>query len=130
MTRGVKPAITTNSREVVKIGNPPSWLGREAKREWRRIAPILDARNVITEGDLTTVESYCMAVQTMREGHRTLSRDGLLFGGKKHPVINTMHQAQLIALRTAGELGLTPVSRSRPAIRDNNNDDDDNPLDL
>lgn len=132
MTRGVKPAIRpTDSRDVVKIGNPPSFLGKEAKREWRRIAPILDARNCITEGDLATVESYCIAVHTMREGHRTLCRDGLTLAGKKHPVINTMNQSQLIALRTAAELGLTPVSRSRPAIRDNSNDDDDeNPLNI
>lgn len=133
MTRGVKPAIRpTDSREVVKIGNPPSFLGKEAKKEWRRIAPILDARNVITDGDLATVESYCIAIDTMRTAHRILTRDGLITkDGKKHPAINTMNQAQLIALRTAAELGLTPVSRSRPAIRDNSNEDDDeNPLNI
>lgn len=131
MTRGVKPAIRpTDSRDVVKIGNPPSWLGKEAKREWRRIAIILDARNVITEGDLATVESYCIAVDTMRSAHRILVRDGLLLHGKKHPAINTMNQAQLIALRTAAELGLTPVSRSRTAINTMNQDDDENPLNI
>lgn len=126
MTRGVKPAIRpTDSRDVVKIGNPPSWLGKEAKREWRRIASILDARNVVTEGDLATVESYCIAVDTMRSAHRLLIRDGLITkDGKKHPAINTMNQAQLIALRTAAELGLTPVSRSRAAIIEGADDAD------
>lgn len=126
MTRGVKPAIRpTDSSDVVKIGNPPSLLGKEAKREWRRVAPILDARNVITQGDLTTLENYCIAVHTMREGHRILCRDGLVTkDGKKHPAINTMNQAQLIALRTAAELGLTPVSRSRAAIIEGADDAD------
>jgi phage terminase small subunit len=42
-----------------------------------------------------------------------------------------MNAAQTTARLAANELGLTPVSRSRPSIRDNNqDDDDDNPLNV
>lgn len=124
MTRGPRPNIVASSSQI-EIGKPPSWLGREAKREWRRVAPILNERQVVTAGDLGILESYCSAIGMMREAQRLLNKDGLLLGGKKHPAIGTMNAAQTTARLAANELGLTPVSRSRPSIRDTNQDDDD-----
>jgi P27 family predicted phage terminase small subunit len=128
VTRSVKPQVI-KPQSPVEIGNPPSWLGKEGKREWRRIAPILNERMTITTGDLGILESYCTAIGTMREAQRLLNRDGLLLNSKKHPAIGTLNAAQTTARLAANELGLTPVSRSRPAIRDTGDDDDgDNPL--
>jgi P27 family predicted phage terminase small subunit len=127
MMRGVKPAIIKPS-SAVEIGNPPSWLGKEAKREWRRVAPILNERQTVTDGDLGILESYCTAIGMMRDAQRLLNRDGLVLKGKKHPAIGTQNAAQTTARLAANELGLTPVSRSRPAIRETSDDSEDNPL--
>lgn len=126
MTRGVKPQIVKPS-SAVEIGNPPSWLGKEAKREWRRIAPILNERKVLTEGDLGTVQSYCVAFGIMVEAQKQIKKDGILLDGKKHPALGTLNAAQTTMRLAANELGLTPISRSRAAIREN--DDDDSLLD-
>ena len=39
----------------------PSWLSREAKKEWRRLAPELERLNLLTKNDLAMFASYCAA---------------------------------------------------------------------
>ncbi len=129
--RGRKPdTIVTGSSPVLKTPSAPSWLSKDAKAEWRRVAPILvDERKVLTVADLGTLESYCIAIGTTREAHRALNRDGLVVAGKRHPAFGVMNAAQTTARLCAAELGLTPVSRSRPAIREDE-DDELSPLDI
>ncbi|MER9210066.1 phage terminase small subunit P27 family [Mesorhizobium sp. M0771] len=132
--RGRKPAgIVAGTSTVTKAPPPPAWLSKDAKAEWRRVAHILvNERKVLTEADLGTLESYCIATGTVREAHRALNRDGLVVAGKRHPAFGMMNAAQTTARLCAAELGLTPVSRSRPSIRDDgeNDNDNDNPLDI
>ena len=45
-------------------------------------------------------------------------------GPKKHPACGILNDAQTALRQAAGELGLTPVSRSRPAMRDGAEGDD------
>lgn len=124
MTRGIKPKIAPQA-SAVEIGNPPSWLGKEAKREWRRIAPILNERKTITNGDLASVEGYCVAYGVMVQSQKQINKDGVLLNGKKHPALGTLDAAQKTMRLYANELGLTPVSRGRAALLDLNQDDDD-----
>ena len=50
---------------------------------------------------------------------------------KRNPAVGIQSDAMTRARLLAAELGLTPVSRSRPAIRDDDpEDDDDNPLEV
>ncbi len=122
--RGRKPQeIVAGSSPVSDIGKPPAWLSRDAKREWKRIAPVLNERKTITIGDLGTLESYCVAIGTVRDAQRLINKEGLVVGGKRHPAFGIMNAAQTTARLCAAELGLTPVSRSRPSIRDDNADD-------
>ena len=93
-----------------------------------------------------------MAIGTVRECQMALQRDGMFQkdlakqvspngkiredgtpglqldkivekGFKRHPAIGVMHTSQTIAHRLAAELGLTPVSRSRPSMTDARDDD-------
>jgi P27 family predicted phage terminase small subunit len=129
MTRGLKPAtIVTASRTVATVPKAPVWLSKFAKAEWCRVAPILVERNVLTEADLGTLESYCVSVGIVRQAQVEINHDGLLIGGKRHPAFGVMNSAQTTARLCAAELGLTPVSRSRPAIRDD--EDADSLLDI
>lgn len=127
MTRGLKPTtIVAGSSPVTGIPKTPSYLSKEAKAEWRRVAPILiDERKVLTEADLSALENYVIAVATMRQAHKELHATGFLIAGKRNPLSTILLQAQQQQLRAAGELGLTPAARSRAAISEAANDDED-----
>ena len=101
------------------IISPPSWLSKHAKAEWRRVMPDLTARRILTAADLGSVESYCIASSRIRE------LELLLRAGIDPKLFRMQDQAMKTARQLAAELGLTPVSRSRPSIRDDGGDDGD-----
>lgn len=121
--RGAKPHLVVNNDAVTRAPAAPSWMSADAKREWRRVMPILIQRRILTTADLGSLESYCVAIGAMRDAHRILNEEGLVVDGKRHPAFGIMNSAQTTARLCAAELGLTPVSRSRPSIRDDDDDD-------
>ena len=87
--------------------------------------PELVKRRILTPADLGCLESYCIAIGRIRE------IELLLRAGIDLKLLRAQDKAMVTARQLAAELGLTPVSRSRPAVRDNDNqDDDENPLAL
>lgn len=129
--RGRKPStIESGSRPVTAVPRPPAKLSTEAKAEWKRVAPILiEERKVLTEADLATLVNYCIAVGTMWQAHCLLNSEGLVLpNGRKHPAFSILNNAQTTQRLCAAELGLTPVSRSRPAMRTDDDDDDDHAI--
>lgn len=126
--RGRKPStIVSGSSAVTDVPRPPSYMSKDAKTEWRKIAPILiTERKTLTEADLATLENYCLATGTMRQAQRILNIEGLVTAaGKRHPAFGIMNAAQTTQRLCAAELGLTPVSRSRPAVRNDDGDDEE-----
>lgn len=133
--RGTKPHLAADPNGLAAIPRPPSWLGKDAKAEWRRVVPLLVERRILTDGDLGTVANYANAIGTVRAAQAELARTGLCFvtsSGqmKRNPAAGIVAEFSGLALRLAAELGLTPVSRSRPAIRDDLDDDLDDDLGL
>lgn len=126
MTRGLKPStIVAGTSPVASVPKAPSYLSKDAKAEWRRVAPILtDERKVLTVADLAALENYVIAVATMRRAHRELEDSGLLIAGKRNPASTILLQAQQQQLRAAGELGLTPAARSRAVMATGDDDED------
>ncbi len=132
--KGRKPdKIVSGNMQTVP--NPPAWLSRLGKQEWRKVAPILVERKHLTEADLGTLAAYADAAGQLAEATRLVNRDGMVVqtdkGPRKHPAISIQQNARNQVRQLAAELGLTPVSRSRPSVRaDNQDDDDDNPLNV
>jgi P27 family predicted phage terminase small subunit len=121
--KGRKPELFPDASAVDTIQPPPSWLSKYAKAEWRRVMPELSKRRILTPADLGSLESYCIAMGRVRE------LETLLRAGIDPKLFRMQDKAMVTARQLAAELGLTPVSRSRPAVRDNDNEgDDDNPL--
>ena len=122
--RGRKPdVIAPGSSAVTELPKTPSWLSNDAKAEWRRVLPILvNERRTLTLADLATFGAYCSAVGEISEAARIIAREGMVVPGasgpKKHPAVAIKSDAMTQARLLANELGLTPVSRSRPTIRD------------
>lgn len=129
--RGRKPnGIVAGSHPVNKLPAPPKWLSKDAKAEWKRIAPIIiDERKTLTLADLAGFANYCCAVGEVSEASRIIAAEGMTYTGqsgpKKHPAVSIRTNAMTQARLLAAELGLSPVSRSRPSIREDNENKDD-----
>lgn len=141
--RGVKPHLVVSNDAVTKEPAAPSWLSAEAKKEWRRVLPILIERRILTTADLGSLENYCTAIGQVRDMERHLQQHGHVVesfketddgpvstGMKRNPAVGIQSDAMTRARLLAAELGLTPVSRSRPAIREDDDDDGLNPLNV
>lgn len=129
MTKGRRPnTVKRDANALTKAPSAPSWLSPEARAEWRRVAPILVERKILTAGDLGTLESYCTATGTVREMEGLMRTEGRFVRTatgepKRHPANMMQKDAQILARQLAIELGLTPVARSRPAVREDADDD-------
>lgn len=140
--KGCKPAlklVSSNSLgAVATVPKPPAWLSADARNEWRRVVPILVSRKILTRADLAGLEHYCVAVGHVRAAEAHIREHGLLveavkempggrvisLGMRRNPSVGIVAEATNRARLLAAELGLTPVSRSRPSIRDEGDDDD------
>jgi len=123
--KGRKPELASDCNAVEHIIPAPEWLSKFGRAEWRRVMPVLIERRILTEADYSTLASYCVAISRIRE------LEPLMRAGIDPKLFRMQDQAIKTARQLAAELGLTPVSRNRPAVRDNDQSaDDDNPLNV
>ncbi len=121
--RGRKPSTTALApTPVLDVPRPPAWLSKDAKAEWKRVAPILiHERRTLDVGDMATLGAYCTAAGEVAEASRVVATEGMIYvgasGPKRHPAVAIRSEAMKQVRQLAGELGLTPVSRSRAPMR-------------
>jgi P27 family predicted phage terminase small subunit len=129
--RGTKPHMQHDDGALMKVPKAPAWFTKAAKGEWKRIMPLLIERKILTEADMGGVENYCVAMGQVRDMQAMIAVEKAVImtarGQRAHPAVRIQADAMNRARLLAAELGLTPVSRSRPAIRDD--DDTDSLLD-
>lgn len=127
--KGTKPELREDADALTESIAAPEWLAEEARTEWDRVMPVLTDRRILTDADLGGLESYCISIGRVRQME-------ILIQGNPDPdlmlkLIRVQDKAMASARQLGAELGLTPVSRSRPAIRDEGDSDDSaNPLDV
>jgi P27 family predicted phage terminase small subunit len=107
------PAVTPSPRA-------PSWMAKEAKKEWRRLAPVLGALGVLTETDADALAAYCEAWATWKDATQKIREFGLVI---KHPTagklpvvspyVKIAHNAMTQMRALLVEFGMTPSSRAR-----------------
>ncbi|HEX2527448.1 MAG TPA: phage terminase small subunit P27 family [Geminicoccus sp.] len=104
----------------------PAWLSFQAKAEWKRAAPQMHSRRLLTPDTLATLESYCVAVGVVRECEEIMSRAGRMIeaedGPKPHPAFRMQSAAMREARLLAAELGLTPHRRGSKTQEEDTND--------
>jgi P27 family predicted phage terminase small subunit len=119
--KGTKPTLVVDNDPMKKTPPAPSWMAADAKKEWRRIMPALVERRILTTADLGNVENYCVAIGRVRE---TESRMQAVNDPEMRlKLFRVQDKAMQTSRQLAAELGLTPVSRSRPSVRDDSDDD-------
>lgn len=125
--RGVKPKITTDQEPLTRVPKAPSWLGINARDEWKRVLPVLVARRVICVADLAQIETYCVMAGLVKQVEVERQLAGGVIDAKLFGVQNRAAQT---ARQIAATLGLDPVSRARLGQAAEREDDSDNPLEV
>lgn len=104
-----------------------------ARREWRRVVPVLKLSAGLTDVDTQTVTDYCVCVARIDQCERQISMDGLLMQGErgwqKNGATTVVGQYRQQLARYIGELGLSPSARGRLTPPEGGNDDDDDTFD-
>ena len=96
----------------------PDHLGDEARAEWDRIVPVMEACGVLTQADIGAVAAYCSAYGRWVKAENELDKTGLIIRSPKgypiqSPYLSIVNKAieQMNKLGTG--LGLDPASRVR-----------------
>lgn len=105
-----------------------------ARREWRRVVPVLKYTAGLAEVDTQTVMDYCVCVARIDQCEREISLHGLLMKGErgwqKNGATTVVGQYRQQLARYIGELGLSPSARGRLTPPEGGDDgDDDDPFD-
>lgn len=127
--RGTKPQMREAPEGVGAIYPAPEWLAEDARTEWDRVMPVLIDRKILTDADLGSLENYCICIGRVRQMEAAIQIEAEPEMMLK--LIRVQDKAMASARQLAAEMGLTPVSRSRPAMReDGDQDSTPSPLDV
>lgn len=116
----------------------PSWLDKEAKREWKRVAPELERLGLLTVVDGATLAAYCQswsmyvaAQQKINEyfkEHGKLTYSYINKAGAENeipiPEIAIAEKALKQVKAFCTEFGLTPSSRGRMTLPERGEEDE------
>lgn len=102
--------------------NPPTNLSREAKAEWNRIVPELDAKGLLAKVDRGVLSAYCDAWAQWNRARKELDAGELVVESgsdrrlAKNPAWQIYAQAGALVAKFATELFITPNARLRAQL--------------
>lgn len=96
----------------------PTWLHREAKREWKRIAPLLAELGLLTRIDRSALAAYCQLFARWYEAERAIKKHGMVMMAPwglemQRPEVGIAANTLKLMKAYLVEFGLTPSARSR-----------------
>jgi P27 family predicted phage terminase small subunit len=114
--------------------NPPSWLDREAKAEWRRVVPDLDRLGVLAQVDRAVLATYCSSWAKFVQAEQAIQRDGITVIGhrgaeRKHPAWQQWREAAGVVAQLSRELFASPNARLRSIKPEGDDEQEDDILD-
>ncbi len=120
-----EPKYNSND-ELLK---PPTYLSRYAKKEWKRIAPLLLKNTLLTYADISALAAYCQAYHRWIESEKLIRTHGYTTTTDKgnviqRPEVGAANKAMEIMLRYGKEFGLTPSSRTSLYVDEPDKGDD------
>jgi P27 family predicted phage terminase small subunit len=107
----------------------PSWLDKEAKREWKRVAPELERLGLLTVVDGAALAAYCQAYSRWKQAEEIIKREGMTFTTETgylmpHPAVKIAEKSMQLIKAFCAEFGLTPSSRCRMSLPEQKEDDE------
>lgn len=96
----------------------PSWLSKDAKKEWKRLADTLIEMGTLTSCDISAFAGYCQAYADWKEATLFVRKNGATLQTpsgyiQQVPQVTMARHALQDMKQFAVELGLTPSSRTR-----------------
>lgn len=127
---GKRPLNQAEPKPENKAPKCPSWLEKEAKKEWRRMSKVLEALGILTEVDTAAFAGYCQAYARWKEAEEFLSKHGTIFKTpsgyiQQVPQVSIAQTYLKIMKDFCSEFGLTPSSRSRIVANEKLTETDD-----
>ncbi len=118
--RGNRPINKKEPKPKKAKLKPPTWLSKEAKAEWNRMAPALYKLGLFTEIDGSMFEAYChhfgewkRYAKLARDAKGTLGITSSQGPSSQTPSYANMEQRHLKEWTTlAGRFGLSPADRA------------------
>lgn len=90
----------------------PNWLEPEARKEWRRLAPVLIGAGILTGADAVPFAGYCQAYARWKEAEQEVTKLGMVYRDgdrvRPNPYIAIARAAFAEVKSLAAEFGLTP----------------------
>ena len=113
---GKRPLNELEPMPQVTMLRCPNWLEPEAKKEWRRLAPVLIGAGILTSADAVPFAGYCQAYARWKEAEQEVSKLGMVYRDgdriRSNPYIAIARAAFAEVKSLAAEFGLTPANRT------------------
>lgn len=96
----------------------PRWLSKEARAFWRRNAPELERRGLLTGLDENMFAVLCESWARLREMDRRIEQDGPVIVGPRggvrvHPLTSARSRLQRSVMQDMQSFGMSPAARQR-----------------
>lgn len=117
--RGRKPTPRANSHTALgALPRCPAHLSDVARREWRRLAPVLHSAGILTVADRAALAAYCQSYARWVEAEEQLGKTPALLKApsgyvQQSPWLSVANKQLELMGRYMSELGLTPSARTR-----------------
>lgn len=104
------------------LPEPPEYLDLDALGVWRRLAPSLHTRGVLTAWDVDAFAAFCTAVVMHRRAVELVNREGAVIRNgsvrAKHPGMQVIRDQAAMMVTLGGRFGLTPADRANIRLDD------------
>jgi P27 family predicted phage terminase small subunit len=96
----------------------PDHLDERAKKEWKRLVPMLRRMRVLTEADWMALANLCQTWSTLIKAQEKLTEMGILYKSPsgyimQSPLLAIVNSCIDTITKLSREFGLTPAARSR-----------------
>ena len=125
---GKRPLNDNEPVPTGEIPECPTWLLPAAKKEWERVAPILQELGLLTSVDVKVFAAYCQSSARYEQAEAEINElmiendKGVL---RPDPLITVAHTYMKKMIEAGSLLGLNPSARSRLSVDKRKSEDDD-----
>lgn len=115
---GKRPLNRDEPTPKIEAPKPPGHLSRFAKREWKRISPLLVQYGLLSRLDRSALAMYCQAYGRWKKAEKELKDDGEVVVSHhaqsyQSPWLSIANKAMDQMNKAIAEFGLSPSARTR-----------------
>ena len=115
---GHRPVNGNEPKPRPVVPKCPAHLDGQAKKEWRRLTPVLLRMRVLTEADGMNLANLCQTYSTLIKAQEKLNETGILYKAPsgyvmQSPLLAVVNTCVDTITKLSREFGLTPAARSR-----------------